>query len=88
MVVHGVVAYAVHGGATKCRFPSPLIEASPLPLPLITHSLTQPFPLSHHLLQMPNKTPTMPVMEKIDAVAIGASKAAGKEPPSPSPHPP
>ena len=34
---------------------------------------------------MPNKTPTTPAMEKISAVAIGASKATGEEPPVPVP---
>src|SRR4051812_42138085 len=41
----------------------------------LSHSLTQPSPLSYHLLQTPKKTPTTPAMHKNGAVAIVASKA-------------
>ena len=41
--------------------------------------------MSHHLLQTPKKTPTTPAMEKIDAVAIGASKEPSEEPLVPVP---
>src|SRR4051812_23473862 len=77
--MHGAVAHVV----TRCTVVQRNVSSLHLYRGLLTlthnslaHSLTQPSPLSHHLLQTPKKTPTTPAMEKNGAVAIVASKAA------------
>src|SRR3954464_6423763 len=80
--MHGAVAHAV----TRCTVVQRNVSSLHLYRGLLTltyhslaHSLTQPSPLSHHLLQTPKKTPTTPSMEKNSVVTIVASKATGEE---------